>query len=71
LWTAHQTHELARAIVVAGDTFSVRRILQRLERGEIDIAAATGAIRSGHATALRARAAADRCEWGPATRFPR
>ena len=36
-WTVEQMHELACAIVAAGDTFYVRRLLQRLERGEVDM----------------------------------
>jgi hypothetical protein len=38
-------HELARAVIDAGDTFYVRRLLQRLERGEVVIEAALVALR--------------------------
>lgn len=44
VWSARQTRELACAVIVAGDTFHVRRVLQRLERGELDVAAATHSI---------------------------
>ncbi len=37
-------YELARAIVAAGDTFYVRRVLQRLGRGEITLCDARGAL---------------------------
>ena len=45
-WTVAEMHELARAIVAAGDSFWVRRVLQRLERGELTISDATRALRS-------------------------
>jgi hypothetical protein len=35
LWTTAEMHELARALEAAGDSFFVRRMIQRLERGEI------------------------------------
>src|SRR5262245_24280198 len=36
-WTAAECIELARAITAAGDTFYMRRVWQRLERGEVTI----------------------------------
>jgi hypothetical protein len=43
-WTVAEMHELARAIAMAGDSFKVRRMLQRLERGEVTIPFATESL---------------------------
>jgi hypothetical protein len=44
-WTVAEMHELALAIVAAGDTFTTRRTLRRIERGELTVSAATARIR--------------------------
>jgi hypothetical protein len=36
-WTVAEMHELARAIVAAGDTFYCRRTLEQSERGELGL----------------------------------
>lgn len=40
LWPVADVHQLAILIAELGDCFVVRRTLQRLERGEIDVTAA-------------------------------
>jgi hypothetical protein len=34
-WTERERRALARALIAVGDTFTARRLLQRLERGEL------------------------------------
>ena len=46
-WTLDQITELAGAVAAAGDTFFARRVLQRLERGEIDVWRALALFRNG------------------------
>jgi hypothetical protein len=36
-WTVAEMHELAHAIVAAGDCFYLRRLLRRLERRELEL----------------------------------
>jgi hypothetical protein len=43
-WTVVEMHELAHAIVAAGDTFYVRRVLRRLERGELALGEVLAAL---------------------------
>jgi hypothetical protein len=54
-WTVAEMHELARAIVAAGDSFYVRRVLQRLERGELKLCDALRALRSSRLPPSRSR----------------
>jgi hypothetical protein len=37
-WTVREMHALAHAIVAAGDSFYLRRLLRRLERRELALA---------------------------------
>jgi hypothetical protein len=54
-WTTRQAHELACALVIAGSSFYVRRVLQQLERGEIDVVTATCRIEHAHAAGVSRR----------------
>jgi hypothetical protein len=40
MWTRAEINGLAKAMIAAGDTFATRRVLQRLDRGELDVAQA-------------------------------
>jgi hypothetical protein len=44
-WTVFEMHELAQAIIAAGDSFYCRRVLQRLDRGELVLADVVRLIR--------------------------
>jgi len=44
-WTVADVYELAQAIVGAGDSFYTRRLLQRLERGELSMVEAAARLR--------------------------
>jgi hypothetical protein len=44
-WTVAEMHELAQAIIEAGDSFYCRRLLDRLERGELGVIEVAAALR--------------------------
>jgi hypothetical protein len=49
-WAVKETAALARAVLGAGHTFFVKRVLQRLERGEIGIMVAINPLKNQHLT---------------------